>query len=91
MSDGTTQASTLLASLAWLTLKTQAGTGALVFCTTENGDIGLFEGWDPASAPLGAGDTADEALTEAHRSYHLTPGLERCDCAQLEADGDVLP
>ena len=90
MSDATGQASTTLASLAWLTLKTWGANGAMVFSMTEDGDVGLFNHDESEPAALGTGDTCDEALTDAHRSYHLTPGLERCDCVQLEADGDAL-
>lgn len=87
MSDGTTQASTILASLAWLTIQVYRGRGALIFCSTEDGTVGLFEDEKPQA--VGVGDTAEEALCDAHAAYHREPSQETCDCARRVYCGDV--
>lgn len=79
-------------ALAWLTLEMYEGRGAVTFCLTEDGDIGLFVGEiesDERVTVMGGGNTAGEALLAAHRTYHAHPTRNgSCDCAErLEAGG----
>lgn len=76
--------------LAWLSLMTRSGMGELSFCVTENGDIGVF-GVDGAA--LGTGDTAGEALSDAHRSWHeggLPEQKTACACVEHDLDGEDI-
>ena len=50
----------------WLTEKVYEGNGALMFSTTENGNIGLFIGGDETATALACGDEVLDTLIDAY-------------------------
>lgn len=75
--------------LAWLSLLVRGKMGALTFSMTEDGNIGLF-GYDGPA--LGTGDTAEEALSEAHENWHEPVCVEHttCRCEALDEAGEDI-
>jgi len=81
-----------VAANAWASLWVRGESAALELCTTENGDIGVFDSRHPENGKsLGTGDTVAEALEDAHTRWHGTRTDAECDCVEREEQGDALP
>jgi hypothetical protein len=51
--------------LLWLTWKVNQGRGPITFCSTEDGDIGVFDSTEESAKAIGIGDTAEQAIVAA--------------------------